>query len=178
MKISYTKSCFYLIYRFSGFNQGGLQMIKIWVLYAFPQMNIIHGKFMFQAKAAINGTLFLLTPSVFMADLCFMDHFFISIKNLDIHISILTVCVQKSLNYSFFVAFNRLCLDPDSSCSIMIQIKMALADHQQIYVPVNSSIECKVCFLRIDPCIWPVIHQNFKVVILVFQIICYVLSEC
>ena len=53
-----------------------------------------------------------------------------------------------------------------SASSVIVQIKMALLRHDQIYVTVNSTVKGKVCFLGIYSVIFSVIHQNLKFILL------------
>ena len=117
-----------------------------------------------------NCKLYLLFFSCYR--FCFRNNIFLCIQNLAHDLLSLCHTCQKALDFNRGIFPPDLRCDFDSISAIIRQIKMRLLHCDQIYIPVQSPVKCKISILWIYFIIRAVIYCNDKKVLLLRQGIC------
>ena len=86
------------------------------------------------------------------------------IQQRHFHFALGGIVPAANPNLTVLIVVHRLGSDLHARAAKIVQIKMMLADDQQLHIPVNAAVKGKIRLLGVDPVVFFILHLHLQVV--------------
>ena len=144
-EIAHAKAGAHFVHRLAVHRQGGDRRVEVGVLAAVPQVHSRDGQRHIGAAALGHRVA-------------------VGVQQLHGHAAVGGVVPGLDLDGAALVIGRRFGRHLDAGAAVVVQIKVVFVDDQQRDGAVDTAVERKVCFLRVDAVVFAVVHFHQQVV--------------